>query len=315
MRFVNNPSYFYINFMGIFFFPGIVKPCFRQSMGKINISWRYISFLCASEEEEHLVLSGYAERFWVVSENWPSFRAKLTPWFVTHLLFLRAEHLVPYPCYEVHTQHLPPTLLYVHPAQPGPTSIYNIPHLQQRPNQELSPAYSPGHCDMFGLSTTTMIILVSSLWEHQAEAKVVSWHSRKISGDKKNMCCCIAANILLTLIARSLDEGGKTPQVFRHGGYQGTELLPVIWEHQPNHRDTNGKLEKDQLCSEVPCSYPWSHSPPFIWHFCIGKPVRHADIFSMYDSRTAIFHGWRWTKEDYLELFECLDSDSSLSSF
>lgn len=46
-----------------FFFPGIVEPCSRQSTGTINISWRYISFLCASQEEEHLVLSGYVERF------------------------------------------------------------------------------------------------------------------------------------------------------------------------------------------------------------------------------------------------------------
>lgn len=46
---------------------------------------------------------------------------------------------------------------------------------------------------------------------------------------------------------------------------------------------------------------------------CKAK-VWRADIFST-NNRIAIFHGRRWTKEYYLELLECLHSDSSSRSF
>lgn len=71
------------------------------------------------------------------------------------------------------------------------------------------------------------------------------------------MCCCIAANILHALIARSLDEGGKTLQVFRHGEYQGTELFqssgntsPTTETLRENRKTTSYVLEGLVLTSD-----------------------------------------------------------------
>lgn len=136
------------------------------------------------------------------------------------------------------------------------------------------------------------------------------------------MSCCIAADILLTLIARILDEGGKTPQVFRHWEKQGTEPFPVIWGSQPNHRD-QGKTGKGPIMFGGGLFLPALPRPIIYMRFLhcvslqseIAKPVQHADIFSTAHNRIAIFHGWRWTKENYSELLELWDSDSSFSRF
>jgi len=103
------------------------------------------------------------------------------------------------------------------------------------------------------------------------------------------MSCCIAANILLTPTARILYEGGKTPQVFRHWEKQGTEPFPVIWGSQPNHRHTEEKLEKDQLCAGgfVLTSTSTHYRFYEISALCElqsenAKPVQHAElIFSI----------------------------------
>lgn len=84
------------------------------------------------------------------------------------------------------------------------------------------------------------------------------------------MSCCITADILLTLTARILDEGGRTPQLFRRYEKQRTEPFPIIWASQPNHRDTEEKMEKDQLCSGGACCCQHFHTPSFTWYFCIA---------------------------------------------
>lgn len=144
MHFVNNPTYFYINFMGTFFFPGIVRPCFRQSMGKINISWRYISFLCASEEEEHLVLSGYGERFGLFQGI--DHHQELSSCLVTYLLFLRTDKST-----QCHALLLGLVGSILNNCLKTPwihKMLVNIPHLLQGPTQILSPAdsLSTGMC-------------------------------------------------------------------------------------------------------------------------------------------------------------------------
>lgn len=156
-------------------------------MGKINISWRYISFLCASEEEEHLVLSGYGERFGLfqgTDHHWEL--SSCLHFYLPAIFKSRQEHWVSCPLFRtgvVNTQQLPWNTL--DPQRHLQWMLVNIPHLQQGPTPNLSPADCPstGLC----LNQTLMVGLYwfTSLQELPAEAKVVNWYSGKTAGDKK----------------------------------------------------------------------------------------------------------------------------------